>query len=181
MKYVTAVSLFLLLFAACSTPPQKVEPPFVEYTRPKQTLNLIELQNRVGIQMGIGETGFREKSFDACELGTALNELKVPLTDCHHAYFVLVQFQLSCRQAEESSEVLTDADLTPVRNQALKWQIGKLSGDTQSDFQGQGVIRAISSGPIRKSYLRISTGVDFLNMRVDQVTAIVTPPSWCMN
>ncbi len=144
-------------------------------------INYIELQNRLGIELSVDSTGFREQSFDACDLGESLKELKHPLSDCHKAYFVLVQFQLSCRQDEESPNVLSESDLTPVRDRALKWEVAKLKGHARTDFQGRGVIRAISSRPTRKTFMRLSTGDDFLNMRVEQATAIVTPPSWCKN
>jgi hypothetical protein len=178
MKITSLLIGFSIFLAACST--SRVAPiPEVPVVAPRATLNLRELQNRLGIELGPEGTGFREKSFDACDLGDALNDLRNPVKDCRQVYFALVQFQLSCRQSEQPTEALTDADLTPVKNQKLKWQLGKEAGETETDFQGRGVIRVLSGVPIKKSFLRLSTGVDFLNMRVEQVTAIVTPPSWC--
>jgi hypothetical protein len=164
-----------LFFAACSTTPKESAPVEMPVAAPQIDYEL--LQTRLGIELT--GTGFREKSFDACDLGSALDTLKVPLPDCHHVYFALVQFQLSCRENEESTAVLTESDLTPVRNQNLKWKIEKSSGETQTDFQGQGIIRTLSAKPLRKGMMRLSTGVDFLNMRVEEATAIVTPASWC--
>ncbi|MBC7398094.1 MAG: hypothetical protein H7333_11680 [Bdellovibrionales bacterium] len=175
MKYFYALIISSFLFSACSTPP--VAPPIEPTASP--SLNYLELQNRLGVELAPEVTGYREKAFDACDLGSALGELKHPLNDCHHAYFILVQFQLSCRADEDTPNVLNEADLTPVQDQKLRWEIGKLSGDTLTDFQGRAVVRAIAGKSTRKNFLRISTGKDFLSMRVEQATAIVTPPSWC--
>jgi hypothetical protein len=179
MKCIQFLLVPLLVFSACSTPvPSKHAPMSLDET-PRQSLSLQELQNRLGIQMGLGETGYREMSFNACDLGRALSDLKPPLKDCHRAYFVLVQFQLACRQSDQPNDVLGADDLTPLRNKNLKWKVGNTSGETQTDFQGQAVIRSISSETTQNAFLRISTGVDFLNMRVKQATSIATPPSWC--
>jgi hypothetical protein len=178
MKSSWRLALVCLFFAACSTTPKETPPP-AEFPAATPKIDYAELQNRLGVELPMGGTGFREKSFDACDLGPALVDLVEPLKDCHHAYFILVQFQLSCRQNEESTGILTESDLTPVSNQNLKWKIDHATGETQTDFQGQGAIRAISGRSLRKGMLRLSTGVDFLNMRVEQATAIVTPASWC--
>ena len=175
--------LFLLFslglwFASCST-----QGPIsnVAETPPLQQpgLSLMELQNRLGLSLSLEDTSFREKMFDSCDLGTALNDLHVPISDCHHTHFAVAQFQLSCRPSEDSSQILNPEDLTPLHLKKLKWQIGKLSGEVQTDYLGRAVIRFISNVSVRKNYLRVSTGVDFLNVRLDQVTSIVTPPSWC--
>lgn len=162
-------------FAGCAS--QKVAEPFEPVVKP--TIDYIDVQARLGIEIPYGETGFREQAFDACDLGVALNTLKEPLRDCHSAFYVLVQVQLSCRGTEESLSVLTESDLRALSDRKLQWKIAKLSGDFKTNERGVGVIRAISGRSISKEFLRLSTGTDFLMMRVKQATAIVTPPAWC--
>lgn len=166
-----------LLLAACSTVPKPAPPPVEQAPRP--TLNYLDVQNKLSVELSPQETGFREKRFDACDLGPALEDLNPKLADCHQAYFVLAQIQLSCRQNEDTSNVISTQDLTAVRNQSLRWEIAKLKGQIQTDAEGRGVIRAISGKTNKKSFLRLSNGSDFLQMRVEQATEIVTPPSWC--
>jgi hypothetical protein len=176
MKNFSLAILFTFILFGCATPGKNSEPIV-----PIVTLNLDyqAIQESVGIEVPDSGTGFREKAFDACDLGGALLELNPPIRDCHHVYFVWIGFQLSCRASEESSSVLTEADLKPVSNQTLHWKIGTLAGDSQSDYQGRGVIRALSSASVKKAHLRLSNGTDFLNMHAADMAAIVTPPSWC--
>src|SRR5688572_6097265 len=86
------LTLTLTLFSCSSAPkaPEEVPagPPAINYD---------EIQNRLGLDIAPGQTGFQEKRFDACGLGEALNHLKEPPADCRQAYFTLIKFQLSCR------------------------------------------------------------------------------------
>lgn len=164
---------------SCATAPEKTTAAPVEDLPSAPKLNYLEVQERLGIFLPADETGFREQAFDACDLGAALGELNDPLKDCHHAFYTVIQFQLSCREADQPGTVLSEADLYPLQERSLKWSLGKTAGTTRTDYQGRGTIRAISATSRRRAYLRISTGVDFLVMRANEATAIVTPPSWC--
>jgi hypothetical protein len=171
----TAVLILTLTIAACSSTP-KVP---VETPRARATIDYDDLQNRLGLDLAPGETGFREKKFDACDLGEALHELKEPLSDCHQAYFTLIQYQLSCRSELQPGAVLTEADLTPVGNQHLKYTLNQHTGPTVTNHRGEGVIRLITRTSQKRTHLKISNGTDFMMVRANEVTAIVTPPEWC--
>jgi hypothetical protein len=165
------LGLALVVFSSCKTarvasqsaPPQ---PPRIDYNA---------LQDRLGFEMKSYQVGYREKIFDACSYQSELP----PMKDCHHAYFVLAQFQLSCRASEESSSILTAADLQPVAEKSLKWRAGKNHGEIETDRGGFGQIRTISENSMKRQQLRVSTGKDFLVIVAGQATNIVTPPSWC--
>lgn len=130
--------------------------------------------------MAPSETGIREKTFDACDLGPALNDLGEPLKDCHKAYFALIQFSLACRPTEQPTGALEASDLTPVRNQHITWKVDeKITGELETNFDGRGAIRVISPKTQKRSFVRISTGVDFLYVRANEATDIVVTPSWC--
>jgi hypothetical protein len=176
MKHFWLALLLMFIFVGCATSEKNSE-PIVPIVTPK--LDYQAIQESVGIDVPDTGTGFREKTFDACDLGGALFELNPPIRDCHHVYFVWIGFQLSCRESEESASILTEADLKPVSSQMLHWKVGNRAGDSQSDYQGHGVIRMLSNSSAKKAYLRLSNGNDFLNMHAADVSAIVTPPSWC--
>lgn len=142
-------------------------------------LDYESLQSRLGLRPAPSSTGFWEERFDACDLGDALHTLEPPLVDCHRAYFTLIHFQLSCREDVETQEILTESDLQPVKNRRLSYALGRIQGASLTNARGEGVIRAIHGASLRRAHLRISTGKDFLMVRANEVTAIVTPPQWC--
>jgi hypothetical protein len=175
MKKLILHTILIVVVSACSSSPKKKE---AEYVRPK--INYDEVQNQIGLDLVPGRTGFSERKFDACYLGEALENLVPRLKDCKQAYFTLVQFQISCRQDEQPTAHLTDSDLQVLSNQQLKWTMGSTLGELKSDFGGNGFIQTITSSSQKRSYLRISTGFDFLVMRANDATSIVAPPSWCV-
>jgi hypothetical protein len=171
MKNIVLVFLFLASFSSCQTSriapqPERLQPARIDYAA---------LQDRLGFEMRSDQVGYQEKVFDACGYQSELSHLK----DCHHAYFVLAQFQLSCRGSEESNSILTASDLQPLSGKSLKWRAGKNHGEIQTDQGGFGQIRAISERSMKRQELRVSTGKDFLVIVAGQATNIVTPPSWC--
>lgn len=173
---ILATAMALSLAAACSSAPKVATPPEAP-ARP--SIDYDDLQNRLGLDLAPGETGFREKKFDACSLGDALSTLQEPLTDCHQAHFALIQYQLSCRADQQPDAVLTEADLTPVSNRRLKWTMNRLTGPSTTNHRGEGIIRVISRASVKRAHLKISNGTDFIMVRANEVTAIVTPPEWC--
>jgi hypothetical protein len=175
MKNLFRTLCLSFLFVACSTT-EKARLPEIPIT---PRLDYAEIQNRLELDMRPEESGFKEKIFDACYLGGELTNLRDAPSNCHHAYFTVVQFQLSCRGSEESAAVLTESDLTPVKIQNINWVIARSTGSVQTDYSGRAMIRFISGKSAKKSMMRLSTGTDFLNMRTEQATEIVTPPSWC--
>lgn len=179
LKYRSSVVLLLVL-SACASAPKKAAEPVIGVPAPVPKINYEEVQNKIGVDMSPSDTGIREKVFDACDLGPALAELKEPLKDCHKAYFSLIQFSLACRPTEQPDGVLGADDLTPVRNQHIKWNVGeKITGELETNFDGRGVIRVISPKSQKRSFVRVSTGIDFLFVRANEVTDIVVTPSWC--
>jgi hypothetical protein len=180
MRKILRSFLFIssLGLAACASTSKREASPFTQVPSLPR-IDYLAIQNRLGLDMSPAETGFKEQKFDACDLGPALSELNEPILNCHHAYFAVIQFQLSCRASDQPSSILSESDLSPVSNQAIQWKVGKISGDTQTDYRGQGTIRAISGNSMKNNFLRISTGTDFLMMRAGQAAAIVTPPAWC--
>jgi hypothetical protein len=134
------------------------------------------VEQSLGMDVESNWVGFREKRFDACNLGGPLPSLR----DCHRAYFVQIGVQLSCRpNGAEGSVVLNSNEPTPLSNQKLFWRTDEISGDVQTDQYGFAHILTIGSASMKGKGLRISTGTDFLVMRAQEATSIVTPADWC--
>jgi hypothetical protein len=169
MKIILALILFF--FSSCGTPPKAPEAP--EPVRIE--IDYPSLQSRLGIESKPDRVGYQEVVFDACEFSNLLP----PFKDCHHAYYILAQFQLSCRASEESNSILSASDLQPLMTKPLKWRAGKNYGEIITDPAGYAQIQTISEKSMKRQQLRVSTGKDFLVIVAGQSTNIVTPPSWC--
>jgi hypothetical protein len=163
--------VILFSFSGCKTPrvaPEAEKPPVLE-------LDYLAIGHQLGVESHADRVGYQEKEFDAC----AYSSLLPPFKDCHHAYFVLAQFQLSCRASEESNSILSAGDLRPVANKGLRWKAGRNYGQILTDAEGFAEIRAIAERSMKRQQLRVSTGKDFLVILAGASTNVVTPPSWC--
>ncbi len=139
-------------------------------------IDLRALQHELGIEFSPNWVGYSEKRFDACRFAAQLPKN----FKCSRAYFVQVGIQLSCRpDDEDQNPSLESAELTPVGYQEVSWQMGETSGRLSTDAEGHGLIQAIASHSMKSKRLRVSTGEDFLMMRAEQATRIVTPAHWC--
>jgi hypothetical protein len=173
MKRIGIASL-MLLAAGCATG-EKREEDVAPEPGPSR-IDYLAVQHDLGMGVSPDWTGYQEKRFDACRMAKDLPDVR----DCSRAYFVQVGVQLSCRPPEDGQgAILERSDLTPVGNRELTWKLGEASGRMRTDWSGVGLIHAITSGSMKKTNLRISTGEDFLQMRAAQATQIVTPESWC--
>jgi hypothetical protein len=71
------------------------------------------------------------------------------------------------------------SDLTPIANRKLTYTLDRIQGTTVTDDRGRGTIRVISTSSLKRTHLKLSTGVDFLMLRANEITEIATPPDWC--
>jgi hypothetical protein len=171
---ITAGIALIALASGCATAP-KIETPAPPQTPP---IDLLAIQHDLGLDASSERVGYREKRFDACRFSAQLPE--VP--DCSHVYFIQIGVQLSCRPPDaEDSSVLEQADLTPVSERELRWNLDRLSGRTRTDMNGFGLILAIAPRSMKLQGLKVSTGEDFLLIRAGKATDIVTPASWCLS
>src|SRR5688572_30068319 len=103
-------SLFIgfisLLFVACASKqtqpifPEPVEKPVSEKYEPAEVrIDYDRLQEHLGLKRNFDSLGYAEKSFDTCRVGYGYSSNK----NCRKDYFVLIHFQLMCRDADESS------------------------------------------------------------------------------
>jgi hypothetical protein len=170
------IALLLLLASGCATGEKKEAPVSATSEPPTHHLDLLAVQHDLGMDPSPSFVGYKEKRFDACRMKEDLSHI----SDCSRAYFIQVGIQLSCRPTEEAqNNTLDPGDLTPAGNRDLRWQLSPTSGQFRTDVDGHGIILAITAHSMKKQYLRISTGEDFLITKAREATQIVTPVSWC--
>ncbi|MGE0634013.1 MAG: hypothetical protein AB7O96_16485 [Pseudobdellovibrionaceae bacterium] len=146
------------------------------YERPAN-VDLVALQRSLRLERAPHKLGLVEKTFDTCKAGYGYSSNQ----DCHTETFVLVHFRMMCRDSIGTiSTVLTDADLTAIRNRALKWDIqGTDRGEIVTDNDGYGQIRTTSIGTAKAKRLKITTENDFLYLKAGEIKRVVAPGNWC--
>src|SRR4051812_16853255 len=92
---------FSAFVSSCATTEHRTpspEPVPVESAPPQ--IDYLAVQHDLGMDGPPENVGYREKGFDACRLASDLPEI----SDCRHARFILVRFQLSCRPTQEAAQ-----------------------------------------------------------------------------
>ncbi|MBO9667638.1 MAG: hypothetical protein J7501_12595 [Bdellovibrio sp.] len=180
MKFIF-VAVAMLFLVACSTTPSKTttytSPPAV--AGPDQGNSQIDyqaIQRALHMERSSEELGYAEKSFNTCEMGYGYSRNK----DCRKAFLVVLNVRLMCRDSEGTiSTVLTEADVAPIAGQNIRWNLKATSGTFQTDGLGYGQILTISPRSERKERLKLAAGNEFLYMRANEITKVITPKPWC--
>ncbi len=173
----------VLTVVACSSA-QKVEPAPVPPQQPvpvsssdKSKIDIQGLKRSLGLDRSRGDLGYEEKRFNTCSAGFGY-----PRENCKDQIFVSINFRLQCRDTEgTTSEIVTSAQLNPISNKQVRWQIGKAQALTATDGEGYGQIDGVlAQTPAPKTQrLRLAVGSQFVYVRAGEVTRIVTPSNWC--
>ena len=144
------------------------------------SIDSVALQSSLGMDRPQNRLGFQEKTFDTCQVGYGFSSTH----DCQRKYFVVIHFQLMCRDSEgTTSEIITSDNLQPLSERPVNWSIknrtGMLTGQTQTDTEGFGQIKAITAQSPSQQRLKLTLGNDFLYLKAGEVNRVVTPLSWC--
>ncbi|MBC7370101.1 MAG: hypothetical protein H7326_05330, partial [Bdellovibrionaceae bacterium] len=100
--------------------------------------------------------------------------------NCRRLYFTVINVQLLCRDSEGTVSVGIDrADQTPIARRAMSWTLKGSNGISQTDSEGFAQVQTVTSISQRTQRLKLSVGNDFLYMRANEITKVVTPKSWC--
>lgn len=170
--------MFALLFVACASTPEKTPPaplPTVSESR-ESTIDLVALQTHLQLDRRPDELGYAERAFNTCQVGYGYSSVH----NCRQQYFVVLNFRLSCRNSEGTvSYGLEESDLRPIADKGVRWNLKGLSGTAPTDGEGYGQIHVISDRSQKRERVKLAVGNDFLYMRANEVTRIVTPGSWC--
>jgi len=182
MKYIFSLG-FIFFVIACNTAPKQANVA----TAPKRILlpssetgepnvDYVALQRSLGLERTPESLGFAEKPFNTCTAGYGYSSTN----NCRQMYFVVINYQLTCRMSDDAvANGISNEDQIPIGNRSLIWTLKGVNGNSQTDSQGFGQIATVSAISQRPQRLKLSTGVDFLYMKANELTKVVTPHSWC--
>lgn len=139
-------------------------------------IDYVALQRHLGLERSNQELGFNEKAYDTCQVGYGYSSNKY----CHRETFVVLHFQLVCRDSEGTvSEGVQTADMRALSDRTVRWNLKGISGEVQTDGEGYGQIHTVSPISQRGQRVKLAVGNDFLYMRANEITKVVTPKPWC--
>ncbi len=172
-----------LLLGACSST-QKVQqaPTTAPATVPAVSGNAIKidvegLKRSLGLDRSRGDLGYQEKRFNTCNAGFGYSK-----QNCREQVFISINFRLQCRDSVgTTSEIVTSAQMQPIANKQVQWQIGKAQSAIQTDDDGFAQINGVlnQTPAPRAQRLRLAVGSQFVYVRAGEITRIVTPSNWC--
>jgi hypothetical protein len=190
VKFSVLMVLSFLFLAACSSSPikeKKYSPaPKVEvekYTQQKPErsdsepqIDEASLQSWLGLQRSFEDLGYSEKSFNTCDVGFGYSKSN----ECQKKHMVIIHYRLQCRDSEGTVQrALTSADLRNIASEEVRWTLPGKNGTSRTDGEGYGQIRGIFSASQKNQRLKLGVGNDYLYMRANEITQVVTPGSWC--
>jgi hypothetical protein len=186
MKNTTHIFLYasLALLSACASVAPKPPAPPVVTPSPSQdgggpAVELIDhdgLQRSLGMERSVHDLGYDEKAFSTCGAGYGYSSSR----NCRREHFVLVHFQLLCRDSEGTvSTAIAVDELMPLRGRTVNWTLKGRRGRLNLDGEGRGQIRTTLSGSQREQRLRLAVDNDFLYIRAGDAKRLVTPKQWC--
>lgn len=175
------IALSLAAFLGCSTAPKTEEPsagvlPGTSMTTRPGAIDYVGLQRALGMEIPTQNLGYSEKSFNTCQVGYGYSGSH----NCRHEVMTVINFRLQCRDSEGTvAHGVTNADLTAISNRPVRWILKNNQGSTQTDHEGFGQIMTVAGRSLKRERLKIGVGNDFLYMRANEITRVVTPRPWC--
>lgn len=174
------VTLLLLTIAACTSAPKKesvyTPPPVKETSGSEPSIDYSSIQRELHLDRPAEQLGYTEKSFNTCDMGYGYSKSR----NCRSLYMVVLNVRLMCRDSEGTiSTILTDADVAPIAGRTVRWNLKAVQGAVITDHQGYGQIVAVSPRSERKERIKLAVGSEFLYMRANEITKVITPKPWC--
>jgi hypothetical protein len=159
---------------ARNVPPTVSAPAEAEPSGP--SIDYVALQKSLGLDRENSDLGYSEKGFDTCKVGYGYSGTHY----CHHEYFVVLHFRLMCRDSEGTvAEGVNTVDMMSIADRRVKWNLKGISGTLQTDGEGYGQIHTVSPISQKSQRLKLAVGPEFLYMRANEITKVVTPKPWC--
>lgn len=180
MRNLLALGFAAFVLASCVTAqvPQEeqVPPPAPVVEAEPEHVDLEGLERALKLARPEQELGYKEASFNSCSIGYGFSSSK----DCRKMTMAVINFRLQCRDSVDTvSTALSAADLVAISGQRVRWTIQKQDGTATTDGDGYASLRAVFPRSPKNDWLRIAVGVQFLNMRANTITRVVTPRPWC--
>lgn len=173
--------LLLTFLAACSTTPiaptGEVPAAKPEVLQDEGTsIDYVALQRSLGMDVPSHELGYKEKAFDTCKVGYGYSSTH----RCRRELMVVINFHLQCRDSVGTvAEGVTNADLAAIANKNVRWNLKGKQGIAKTDGEGFGQIMTVSAYSQKRERLKLGVGNEFLYMRANEITRVVTPRPWC--
>ena len=169
--------VFLLLGCASQPTSQTTEQSQKGSKSPKSraSFNLHKFAASQGMDIPITEVGFRQKSFNDCQLPRYLRKAK----KCSTQYLNVLNFRMRCRESSGTVESVTQMELTPVQSRQVNWKIAGLKGLTTTTSEGYAQVRFISHRPMGRQQFLISSRGKIMGVSAREVRQFVLPNYWC--
>jgi hypothetical protein len=134
------------------------------------------LKRSLGLERSPEALGYNERAFNTCQTGYGYSSTH----DCRRLYFVVINYRLMCRDSEDTVSTGIDReDQMPIAGQSIEWTLKSKKGSSQTDGQGFGQVETVAANSQRTERLKLSNGTNFLYIRANEITKVVTPKSWC--
>lgn len=177
------IVLVLVLLAGCSSAPPQEEAPNVPPSKavnsesePESRIDMEGLERALKLSTPAEILGYREAAFDTCRVGYGFSSSR----DCRRLVMAVLHVRLQCRDSEGTiSNALGASDLRAIAGQDIRWTLAGRDGVAQSDGDGYVELRAVFPKSPRTQRLRLAVGLQFLHVRANEVTRLVTPRPWC--
>ena len=184
-QFLYLISLPTLLFcSACSTTPDATDEPDLPKSRSsyekldhRKSYNDIDISSLVqelGLDQPLHEIGFREKSFNSCDIKS--NRSEKPL--CQRLYLGRVNFQVMCR---DSTGTVEKVNLEPLDEGNLRWKRGTYKGYTRTNADGYGSIEFISTRSSMNQALYLYLGRKVARKSLKDMWKLILPKNWCLD
>lgn len=176
--------LSFLFLAACGTKQVTQTEPTYRTPVPSRTsedsgapnIDYAGLKRHLGLDRPNNQLGYAEKAFDTCQVGYGYSSTKY----CYRQVFVVLNFHLLCRDSEGTvTEGINNSEQMALSNRPVRWNLKGISGEVQTDSDGFGQIQTISPISQRRERVKLGVGSEFLYMRANEITKVLTPKPWC--
>lgn len=178
------LALALVLASACASTPKKVPAPAPKTQTPASSqqsgavnVDIDGLKRSLGLDRSKMDLGYKETRFDTCNAGFGY-----PRDNCKEQVFASINFRLLCRDSVgTTSEIVTSAQMAPIANKKVRWQLVNVQSVISTDEEGYGQVNGVfspASSP-KVQRLKLTVGTQSVYIRAGQLTRVVTPADFC--
>lgn len=162
--------LFLLSGCATRVPVENI--PRGPVSAKSSPTEIRQLQAALGMNRPAQDLGLKEKMFDSCRANYKDG------SKCGIRYMSVVNFRLSCRDSEGTTEQVV-VNIRPLVNDRIEYQLAGSRGILKSDSQGFAQLQVVTVNSIQGERLVVTVGKQFFGKDVSDIDQVVLPRYWC--
>ena len=148
----------------------------LETTDKTENVDIEALERSLQLARPLQELGYKEAAFNTCSAGYGFSSSQ----NCRQMVMASINFRIQCRDSVDTiSTALGADDLVAIAGQRVRWTMQKHDDTVMTDGQGYANVRGLFPKSPKNDWLRIGVGLQFLNMRANTMTRVVTPRPWC--